>query len=285
MMLEFKQVTGAVSDRHDGNPAAMPLAPGCLCSQRSMSKDASSHVEGFEPQADIVLRPSALHLAERIFKKLMKLRKKAGLCSMYASCLRFPFDGPCREGTVTEAEPRIHSLDSVDAERDRCGYDSDDNSAGFVSVGTPTSSSSSFDSLATSQAASTSASTISGRKLGSQMMANMLLSLLSNDHNFTLDEADDEADSGDESEEYRFGGPRESAWHQPEEEILTEPEWRMMRYGSKPAMAVFATEIPPKPHSKDFSTSSSFKQPSFTILPPHHSLKAPRSKRESNKHM
>lgn len=280
----MKQVTGAASEyQHEmtqsSNSTATSL-PGCLRAQRSMSKPASLaafHVDGFEPQADIVLRPSALHLAERIFKKLMKLRKKAALCSAFVSCLRFQFDGPCREGTVTEAELRMYSLDSVDTERG-CGYDSDENSAGFASVGTPTSSSSSFDSLGTSHGALTSAST-SYHKPGSQMMANVLLSLLSNDHDFTLDEADDEAGSGDESDEYHFGGPRESAWHQPEEEILTEQEWRMMRYGSKPALATI-TAATPKQHSKHIirtssSTSrSSSKQPSFTVLAPRHSSTA-----------
>jgi hypothetical protein len=297
-MLEVKQVAGGASDQHemmqsaDSTATSMSLRDsGCLCSQRSMSKESKPvsptafHVDGFEPQADVVLRPSALHLAERIFKKLMKLRKKAAVCSAYTSCLSFSFDRTCREGTLTEAEPRTHSLDSVDTERDRCGYDSDEHSAGFVSIGTPTSSSSSFDSLATSHGASTSASVASSRKPGSQMMANMLLSLLRNNHDFRLDEADDEADSGEESEEYHFGGPRASAWHQPEEEILTEQEWRMMRYGSNPAMAAIAAATP-KLHPRHFATTSSgSKQPRFSTLPPHHSSTTLGAKHESSKHM
>ncbi|KAG0598014.1 hypothetical protein M758_12G037800 [Ceratodon purpureus] len=295
-MLEIKQVTGAGGDEHEGMQSGNSTATSmslretvCLCTQRSMTKESKGasenafHVDGFEPQADDVVRPSALHLAERIFKKLMKLRKKAALCSMYASCMSFPFE-PCREGNVSEAEPRTHSLDSVDAERDvRCGYDSDEHSAGFVSIGTPTSSSSSFDSLATSHGASTISVSASEHKSGSQMMANMLLSLLSTDHGFTLDEADDEADSGEDSEDFHFSGPRASAWHQPEEEILTEQEWRMMRYGSKPAMASISGSSTPRLYSK---ASSSKALSSFTILPPHHSSTTLGSKpRDPSKHM
>lgn len=294
-MLDFKEGTDTSSEH--GNRSAtvattMPLRAttslhsrsGSLCSsgsKRSPSGFPSS--DGSEPQADVVLHPSALHLVERIFKRLMKLRKKA-LLTGYSSC--FGLD-PYRAVVMEDGAIRSYVNVDVDVER---GYDSDEqSSAGFVSADTPTSSSSmgsySFESLVATSSSNGTQLPANSHRPGSQMMATMLLSLLNDDAGFTLQEDDG---SGNESEEeYHFGGPRESAWHQPEDEILTDQEWRMMRYGHlQPALAATAG---PKLRSSNLSCKclamgvySSSKQP--TIAAARNSSSA-RSKRETSKHM
>lgn len=220
-----------------GIPSRAPLHPLLDCSSSQVSAGAMANPtplsNGFEPAPDVVLRPSGLHLAGKVFKKLMKLKARSVICG--SGC--FPIE--CTSRVVMEEHRRRCS--SLDVDVERC-YDSDEHSAGFVSVGdqagTPNSSSSmssaSFESLA---ALSTSCSASSGTpplaapassKSGSQIMANMLLSLTALNNEELLEE-DGKAVFQDDEE--FLDGPRESAWHQPEEEILNEQEWRMMRYG------------------------------------------------------
>lgn len=264
-MLEFKQETGTTTFGNPSLPRRAHSRSSSLSSSPRISCSKGSPVpsNGFEPQADVVLRPSALHLAERIFTRLMKLRKKALLAS---SCFPLESSGAFRE------EARSYSLDSVvDLERE---YDSDEH-LGFVGVETPTSLSSSSSSRGSSSSESQAKSP---HKPGSQMMANMLLSLLKDEASrFTVFEDEDE---------HQFNGPRESAWHQPEEEILTDQEWRMMRYGHLQAKPVVTKKLQSSSSKYlamgEFSTSklhptmaaSLNKNSSFT-----------RSKREKSKHM
>lgn len=124
------------------------------------------------------------------------------------------------------------------------------------------------------------------------MMANMLLSLLEDETSqFSVREDDDDdagCASGDESEdEDRFSGPRESAWHQPEDEALTDQEWRMMRYGhlqAKPA----GTKRMHRSSFKYFTggDSASVKlQPAMAMASHRKDSFSSRAKRETWKHL
>lgn len=221
------------------------------------SSKTSTPPDGFEPQADGVLKPSALYLAEKLFKKLNKLRKRS------------VFPGGCPTIKDQHRKGR-HSLER-NVER-RSSYEDAESelSADIVSTGsvTPTSSSrissSSLESLVTTDSVISSVAPGSASHTpGSQVMANMLLAFIAALNDDEDIEFEDMADL--EADEYLFDGPRESAWHQPSElhELLTKQEWRMIRYGhvqGKSSTGSVVSQI-----SKTASTGTDYNRPQIFL--------------------
>lgn len=204
-------------------PCRVPLRPppGCSGVRRPYSF-VEPVFDGFEPE-DEPVKPASPHMAEKILKKLLKLRKKS---LVVAACFSLE-----NLRAVTQHKKRFALEDA--SER---SYDSDDvrshsMASTFDQPDTPSSSTCSLGSSSCESLSDASGYAIpiqsGSHQPGSQIMANMLLNLSMSDDEDCND--DDGVDETDEFEDH-LAGPRESAWHQNEEEDLTEEEWQVVRY-------------------------------------------------------
>ncbi|CAK9878450.1 unnamed protein product [Sphagnum jensenii] len=220
---------------------SLPPPPGCRkARKRSVLDPRHLTFSGFEPEEKA---PNArAQLADRICKKLVKVVRRRKSYNTAANC--FSLDAFRGKFYVSDASEKT--------------YDSSDEPSGSSPVSilfseqTDTASSSS-SSLGSTSAVSSAASSSTTRRqsrdtvvapspsphypANSQfIMANLLLSLSPIDDDDVKEENEDSED-GD-----KMSGPRECAWHQPQEEqeddkgygsSLPQESWQLAQYGPK----------------------------------------------------
>lgn len=213
----------AESEFGAAEPEAFPATPLRPPPGVKLSNVADLPFQNFEPSPEL-LKSSGDHLGGKIVK-LLKLRKKPTTTQLFVEKSYF-HQPPLR---VLHFQDLIsHSTQfpnlPIDDVTKRYHYDSDEHSGSYASDIQSSSSASVMSSFSrnsnSSEFDSNRSSGSSGKLSNSQLMANILMSIMDDDDSAAREEYHGSSGLDDQAIMESVNCPHESAWHQPRDEML-----------------------------------------------------------------